>query len=445
MVPNISRRTLLAGSGAAIGAGVVGVGHLAPTWLPDPVTDALLAVYPEPPGHVWRPPISEEHADEAVTLLEDTVERATELRERVDVASLPEVVAFHLKDSHDPSGGWLESANEKSEPRERLFAATYGMQFAGETVGYAMVALDEFDPTELVERGERLRTQVNEILSSLGEYPVSEPARDLAYIYFVERELSFARLDAPQPKPDAHRSDAAGQDPTHNVASMWGSSIEAKQRVRNARYFSDLYHEHLGEDAYPYVDVLHDALESFTAAINEFPRRSEMRRRVRENLDLDGRTPYGVARWELVMRCFDDDFRFGFDEGGYRAGHTVQRVVEVARTLLARRAHEFALGEIDVSPDNSGFDSGRAFREKRRAVKTFRSVRAEHDSPFAGVLAQEAANLIRSGDIGVGGAWDTDGQSKWRGRVQATAYYLVGNGQMRGLEAVLDGIVDSVE
>ena len=57
MVPDITRRTLLASSGAAIGAGLLGTGLLAPTWLPDLVTDALLTVYPDPPDTLWQPEI----------------------------------------------------------------------------------------------------------------------------------------------------------------------------------------------------------------------------------------------------------------------------------------------------------------------------------------------------------------------------------------------------
>lgn len=444
MVPDITltRRTLLAGSGTALGASLLGAGLFAPTWLPDSVTDALLGVYPEPPGHVWRPEISDAHADEAVEHLAETVERANALRERIDVNSLPEDLAFHL-DNSDPSGGWLESARGDSDPRERLFAATYGMQFAGEVVGYANVALDEVDAEALVERGDRLRTEADDVLDSLGNYPVSDPARDLAHLYFTERELGLARLDSPRLGAHSGGVPSADEYSNHDVARTWGSHTQAEQRLRTARYYRDLYRENIDDAARPYADVLNDALTTLTDAVDEFPTRGEMRTTVRDELELTQETPYGAARWELSTLCYDDDFRFGFDEDGYRPGHTVQRVVEVARALLERRAHEFSLAELDVSPDDADYDSGRAFREKRRAVRTFRSVREEYDSPFAGVLAQGASDRIRAGDIGIGGdEHGHDDRPAWQDRVEATTYYLVGTGQLRELGDVLGMILD---
>lgn len=439
MVPDITRRTLLAGSGTALGMGLLATGQLAPEWLPDPVTDTLLQLYPDPPDHLWQPEISDAHADEAVALLEATVEHANALKERIDVDSISGDYAHNLRDKRDPSGGWLESATEESDPRERLFAATYGMSFAGETVGYAKVALDDVDIEELRRRSDRLWTDAEEVLDSLGEYPVASPSRDLAYVYFVERALSFARMDAPRLDRETEGAGSEAYSP-YEIGSIHGSQVRATQRIRNARYYRDLYHEQLGEDARPYADELSAALATFTDAIEEYPPRREMWERATELREAE-ETPYAVARWELVMLCFDDDFRWGYDEGEHQHGHAVQQIVEVGRALMARRAHDFALGRLDVDPEATDYDSGRAFREKRRAVETFRSVRADHDSPFAGILAEEAASRIRSGDIGIKMRDHDDGMPAWRDRVKATVYYLVGNGTMGELDDVLDVIL----
>ncbi|SIR64905.1 hypothetical protein SAMN05421858_3114 [Haladaptatus litoreus] len=441
MVPDISvtRRTLLAGSGVALGGSLVSTGLLAPAWLPDSVTDIALELYPEPPGHLWRPEISAEHADEAVELLEETVAQAKTLQERIDVNTLPEDLAFHL-DNSDPSGGWLESARDESNPRERLFAATYGMQFAGEVIGYAKVVLDEVEPEALVDRGMQLRKETDAVLDSFADYAVSNPARDFAYLYATERQLSFARLNSHRSGIHAGGVASANDYSDRDVASTWGSHIQAKQYLRNARYYRDLYREGLSSDASSSMAVLNDAVTTLTNAINEFPRRDEMRTKIEDELELTHETPYGAARWELFALCYDNDFRFGFDADGYRTGHTVVRLVEVARALLARKAHAFTLSELDVSPDDSEYDSGHAFREKRRAVRTFRSVRNKYDSPFAGVLAQTASDRIRAGDIGVGDY--EDDIPGWRERVEATTYYLVGTGQMRELGDVLGIVLD---
>lgn len=436
--PSLSRRRLLAGAGAAAGAGLVGAGAFAPTWLPDALTDELLTLYPEPPGHVRRPAVSDDHADAAVARLEATVERAETLRARVDLDAVPENLRFRL-DGGDPSGGWLETARNESDPRERLFDATYGMQFAGEVVGAAKAALDEVNPEALVERGDRLRTAAADVRDSLGDYPVSDPATDLARVYFVEKELSIARLNSHRDGVSTGGVADAEDYSAHDVASTWGSHVQAEQRVENARYYRDRYRERLGSDPRPYAATLKEALSTLTDEIESYPTRNEMRERIGEDRDLTQETPYGAARWELWTLCFDDDFRFGFDADGYRPGHAVQRAVETAWALMDRRAHGFALDELGVEPGDAGYDAGRAFAAKRRAVRRFRSARDEFDSPLAGLLAQRAADRIRAGDVGV--KLSDGSRPGWQPRVEATTYYLVGEAHARGLGDAFGTIV----
>jgi hypothetical protein len=72
-------------------------------------------------------------------------------------------------------------------------------------------------------------------------------------------------------------------------------------------------------------------------------------------------------------------------------------------------------------------------------MRTFRSVRETHDSPFASVLAAEAASRIRAGHVGVSMA-DGD-RPAWQPRVEATTYYLVGRGSLRELGDVFGTVV----
>lgn len=439
---SLSRRALLGGAGVTLGGGLIGTGLFAPTWLPDPVTDTLLGIYPNPPARVWHPEISDTHADRAVTFLDETVVRANALQKRVDMNSLPDNIEFYL-DTSDPSGGWLESARSNSSPEKRLSYATGGLQFAGEVIGAANVALERADPKVLVKRGNRLRTAADTVRDSFSEYRVANPARDLAYLFVTERELASVRVNS-------HRSGiytggiaSAEEYSDHAIVRTWGSQLRAKQSLRTARYYRDHYRATQGGGARPYESSLNDALTALTAAVSEFPTREEMRTTVEEEFDSSHETPYGAARWTLLMLCYDNYFRFGFDTGGTRPGHTVQHVVAVAQALLARRAHEFALSELDVSPDDTDYDSGRAFRAKRRAVRTFRSVRSESDSSFAGVLAQDAVNLIRSGEVGVGSWGHGNGDTPaWHDRVEAATYYLVATGLLRDLGDVLGMIFD---
>jgi len=435
---SLSRRQLL---GLVGGAGAVGgVGWFRPTWLPDPITDWLTTLYPNPPAHVWRPAVSDAHADEAVDRLERTVERAQTLKERVDLDSVPRELRFSL-DHGDPSGGWLDSAQSASDAHERLQYATIGLSFAGEVVGAATFVLDEADPERLADRGRAIRSSAEAVLDSVGDYAVSDPSRDLAYLYFVERELAFARFNSRYRKRFAGETTTASDDFTDGaVADANAAYLQAEQRLANARYYRDRYREGLGDEARSYADALDSALTTLTESIATFPTASEVRDRISDERDLGQQTPYGAARWELLSICFDSDYRRDYGPDGHRHGHTVQRVVESAIALLGRRGHEFALDELGVSPGDTGYDSGRTFRAKRRAVRRFRSVRDAYDSPFAGVLAQGAANLIHAGEVGIDLADGT--HPMWRNRVEATTYYLVGEGEMRELGEVYGTVID---
>ncbi|WP_058828245.1 hypothetical protein [Haloferax sp. Q22] len=435
---SISRRQLL---GLVGGAGAVGgIGWFRPTWLPDPITDWLTTLYPNPPANVWRPEVSDAHADEAVARLERTVEQAQRLKERVDLDSVPRELEFSL-DHGDPSGGWLESAKSVSDAYERLRYATVGLSFAGEAVGAAKFVLDEADPERLTERGRTIQSSAEAVLDSVGDYEVSDPSRDLAHLYFVERELAFARFESRYRKRFAGETTTASDDFTGGaVADAYASYLQAEQRLANARYYRDRYREGLDDETRSYANALDAALTTLTEAIATFPAANEMRDRISDERDLGQQTPYGAARWELLTICFDSDYRLNYGPDGHRHGHTVQQVVESATALLDRRGHEFALDELGVSPGDTGHDSGRTFRAKRSAVRRFRSVRETYDSPFAGVLAQEAANLIHAGEVGIELADGTF--PMWRTRVEATTYYLVAEGEMRTLGEVYGTVID---
>ncbi|ELZ67550.1 Tat (twin-arginine translocation) pathway signal sequence domain-containing protein [Haloferax prahovense DSM 18310] len=426
---SLSRRQLL---GLVGGAGAVGgIGWFRPTWLPDPITDWLTTVYPDPSSnYVWQPPVSDAHADAAVQRLEETVEQATELRSRIDLDSVGEEMRFHLRGS--PAGGHLESAKDWGSARDRLRSATSGLQYAGETVGYATVALGDDDPEFLVERGRELDRAADDLASSLSEYRVSDPGRDLAFPYAVERLLSFARIEISW---DGVDDGGESMDySAHDFAGEWGSQLQAQQRLRTARHHREQYRANLGDDATPYRDRLTDAIESFRAQLDEYPRRSEVRTTIEEERDLDQSTPYGAARWELFTLCFDNDARY---VGDYERGLTAKQFVDTARALLARQAHDFALDALDVEPGDTDYDSGRSFRAKRRAMRDFRATRDEYDSNFAGVVANEAASIIRAGDVSL----EMGDGPAWKERVESAVYYLVGAGMMRELGNVVEPVV----
>ncbi|KAB1196007.1 MULTISPECIES: transcriptional initiation protein Tat [Haloferax] len=432
----LSRRQLLGLLGG--GSVLAGVGWFAPEWLPDSVTDTLTTMYPDPSSnYVWRPPVSDEHADEAVQRLEETVERAKELRSRVDLDSVDEDMRFHLRGS--PAGGHLESARDERSARDRLRSATSGLLYAGETVGYAKIVLGEANPNARLERGRELREATDDVADSISEYRVTDPGRDLGYLYAIERELSFARVSS------NWSGTYTGGDPDsvedyspHGLASTWGSQLKAEQRLENARHYREQYRSGLGDDPQPRRERLDDAVLGLLAELDRYPRRDEMRATFEDELELDQSSPYGAARWELYTLCFDNDFRsYGED---FRRDLTVLRVVKTANALLARQAHDVALSELDVDPDDTDYDSGQTFRAKRRAMRDFRATRSEYDSNFAGVVASEAASIIRGGDVGLTGRFD-HGRPAWQDRVESSVYYLVGGEMMRNLGDVVDPLL----
>ncbi|AFK20536.1 transcriptional initiation protein Tat [Haloferax mediterranei ATCC 33500] len=428
----LSRRQLLGLLGGG-SAAVAGVSWFAPTWLPDPVTDTLTTLYPDPSSnYVWRPPVSDDHADEAVAALEDAVELANELRSRIDLDSVEnDNLRVHLNRS--PSGGHLESAKSGTRSnRERLHSTISGLLFTGQAIGAAKVVLDEADPEAVVERGRKLRRTTDDIADSISEYRVSDAGRDLGYLYAIERRLMFARLESHQGGIFTGGTADADEYDAHDIASTWGSHLQAKQYIRTARHYRDQYQSNLGSQPTSHRSRIQNALDDFLAEIEEYPTRGEMRTNVEEELGDDDRTPHGVAKFELYSLCYDNDFRVF--ENSLDRDLLVLRVVATGDALLKRRAHDFALSELDVEQGDTDYDSGRSFRAKRRAMRQFRTTKDEYDSNFAGVVANEAASFIRGGDVGL----EMGDGPAWRDRVKSSVYSLIAEGMLRNLGDVVE-------
>jgi hypothetical protein len=426
----LSRRRLL-GLLGGVGAVAAGIGWFAPKLLPDPVTDTLTTSYPAPPSnYVWQPSVSDEHADKAVATLEATVEEAEALRARIDLESVEsDDLRLYLRGR--PSGGHLRSARNERDNRTRLFSATSGLMYAGETVGAANFALDETDADAVVERGQQIRDAADDIADSISEYRTTDIGRDLGYLYAIERQLLFARLSSH--RDGVYAGGTAGTDDydAHDIASTWGEHLRAEQRLRNAQRYREQYRSNLGDETTARRDFLLDRQETLEEQLAAYPPRHEKRAQLEAEVEQAYETPYGYTHWTLWRLCYDNDFR-AFD-GELGGDLLARRVVETSRSLLKRRAYDFALSELDVEPDDSGYDSGRSFRAKRWAMDQFRQGRAEYDSNFAGVVASEAASIIRGGDVGL---TIGDGPA-WQERLNSTLYSLVGGSMMRYLGQVI--------
>ncbi|WP_241430772.1 hypothetical protein [Haloferax elongans] len=294
----LSRRRLLGLLGGG-SAALAGLGSFAPTWLPDPITDSLTTVFPGPEtNHVWRPPISDGHVDEAVAALEVAVERAQDLHSRLDPDEIddPDLRAF-VTDA--PSDRVVESVTDEQHNWERLVSATHRIKYVGEAIGYAKFALGEEDPDALFERGRELRQGWETIADSISAYRVSDAGRDLGYLSAIERQLSSAYFTAHW--NEGHDSDE-GSEPMseythHDIAVAWGAHLQTEQRLRNARRYRAQYRVNLGDDTRSVRDRLHAALQDMLAEIEQYPIQSELVAQLREEFGDGEDTPYAVARW----------------------------------------------------------------------------------------------------------------------------------------------------
>lgn len=447
MVPDpssFSRRQVLAGLGGGagvLGSGTLVVGATRPTALPNRVADWATNRYPTPPpaSSHWQPTVTEEHAREAVALLAETEGAAKDRLEDVDSDPRPR-----------DSGGWLETAEgslEDGDYRKALSDATYGIQFAGEALGYARAELDEADPDELADRSRELFERIDTVVGDLGSYPVREPARDLAWYVEIESELQRGRrladwrgLDAVRDGDDGTESEFSASDPS-DVGEVTGKLLQAEIAVGNAERYRDQLWKHVGDADETYGAHLRRVVDDFRDELESMPTRDEVRSAYIDD-DTERYGPYEFAHSRLATWCFpasisppwttpiDDEF-------------LVLRTLAAARGLGDWRAHEDAVDDLVVDPDDEGFDPGHVLAEKRRARSTYRNVIGSDPTPFMVVLSERAIEDVRVADIDRG-SWQRDDSkwTAWNERVQAYLYARIGRARLRAYPDVYELVVD---
>ena len=441
MVPDsLGRRGLLVGLGGLVAGGTVAVGATEPTALPDVLTDEATKHYPTPPevNSLWRPTVTEAHATEAIDRLAETVSRGEKLRSQIET-----------DDHFVGSGGWLENAREarqKGNYYEALFHAVGGLQYAGEDLGFARAKLgrSEADLRTLAERERDVRERVQAVADDVDPYPVVEPGRDLAWYYRIERELVFARFNASNGLQAAldggdeeNDSDAREFDP-EDVGTVTANLLEAEGHLRNAERFRDRLTAKLdgSRSTASYAEHLGDVAGRFRTEIREHPTRGD----VRETFVDDDDGPYDsyeYARSRIARWCFDSNYRFGMDDSD---GLLVYRAVELSRGLAQRRAHGPAVDRLVVEEGDSGFDSGHALAEKRRARATYRSVVGSEPPPLLTRQVRRAVEDLQVAKVGFAGNYQ---RPLWRERLKAYLYALVGRAKLEQYPEVYDAVVDA--
>jgi hypothetical protein len=409
MVPELSRRRLLAGGGVVLG-GVGGVGVVKSDWLQSvlPWAGSSSTV----PEYVWHPPVSEAHADAAVTRLEDAIDEAERLADRVErrTGSPP-------RWADDPSGNWLGTARNESDPRKRLNDATSGLASVGHRIDEARTTLGEFGTDSLRSRANAIVSGAAQLRDDLGDYPVSDPSRDLGYLFFLERELGGAEFYAPV---DADSGSA--------ISSPHAHLLRSEQYHANARYYYSRYQGLLAADTRPVRADVQDAYAAVEQEIEHLPSRETVG--PTNVADADDSDLYKRAVQTLYSACYTVDHWAGYGSDGHKAGHDVQQLVAGAYELLRRRAYQFARSELDVSPTDDSFDRSRAIDAHGRARRLYRSTRSEHDSPLAGLLIEPGADAILIGDERTNFGHTDENYLK------ATIFYLIAIGVLREVDDV---------
>ena len=414
MVPDLSRRRLLAGGGALALGGAAGLGLANAGMLPGSTDDEGGRSIPE---QVWHPPVSQAHADATLERLETTVDRAERLADRVErrTGSAP-------RWSGDPSGNWLEDARSASDPRHRLDDATSGLASAGHRIGEAKEVLGGTVSEDARERSLAVRSAADRLQDDLGDYPVSESPRDLAYLYFVEVECDNASFLAP--------FEGSSESSTWGLSEFHARLLRAEQALANARYYRDRYQELLDEQPVPVRTDVRAAYSTLDQEIEAVVPAGEARAAARADVDETTRL-YRVAERKLYQTCYDLGYDHVSGQVDGEAGHEVQRLVDTGRELLTRRAFQFADAELDVEPDDESFDRSRAGEAATRARELYHETRSEYTSPLAGLLIEPAANRILVGDS------RTDFGHTDENYLKARLYYLVAIGILQEVGDVL--------
>ncbi|RLM70745.1 hypothetical protein DVK05_04765 [Halorubrum sp. Atlit-8R] len=446
MVPDpaaVSRRRVLAtlgGGVAALAGGTAAVGATEPTALPDPITDAATNHYPTPPevDTLWRPPVTEAHASAAVETLAATV---AESRRRWDeIGDVEDEGAPITTDS----GGWLEDARESLDEGDyptALFRARYGLQFAGEALGYARAEQDAVDRAALGDRAVALTERAQAVASDLKPYPTSEPARDLGWYVRIEAEVQSASALADRALPDddsgGSDGDASGGELDPRVAGeLTAGLLRAELDARSAERYRDLLSERLASETTPHAEALRTAADRFRADLRGYPTREDARERYVGEADEYG--PWEVAHSRLAQWCLGSSapvpWRTPID-----ADLLALRAVALSIGLARRRAHETAVERLVVEPDDTGFDSGYALAAKRRAQATYRSVVGDDPSPLLVTQIGRAVEDLQVAAVGFVGGRD---EPMWRERLEAYLYALVGRAKLEAFPPLRDAITD---
>lgn len=436
-MPSISRRRLLTG-GAVLGSiATLGYGAFAPAnALPDGVARTRAELRPIPEVRA-RPTVTAAHVEAAIADVESTIERAAKTWDRVDDHDAESDDLPGLADparSIDSARDYLDDARSNDGWRA-LFDARRAAQFAGEAIGGARLALGEAD-------GETLAANAREILDAVAAerdrvtYVVADPASGLAQLYFVEKSLQSARLNAYRGGVYTGQQEPTTEYSDHDVVRTWGSHMLARRTLADARRLYDDHQNRIGEETAADDDDRRDLGEHVVAVDEQL--RAEARERAFTVDEFDERHeanealpegPYRTYRWQTMYYVQNGDVQRA---DGLWVGLPLYRAVHNAEFVIAARAFESLRADEPLSPDDDAVSGARLDDVKTDALALLDEHRDDAaDDRMLERLLEEGRRLVWAGDNDLEHDGDVD-----HPRARALADYALGREYLRSLPEV---------
>lgn len=418
MPPSISRRRLLAGGGALAGAAAGGAWFAPVSYLPDSVAAARTQLRSVPQLNP-RPPVTDDHEQEAATGLSETIDRAVETWERVEnadgaTADLPE--STDPERSIDSARGYLENVRN-SDGWEALFDGWQGADFAGRAIGGSLLALEETSGEHVAENAREIQSNIAETRDRVA-YEVADPLVGLSRLYWVEKWLAIAGLDSYRGGVYAGQDEPTTEYDDHTIIETWGSHVSARRRRADAAL---LYGDYRAEQE-PTTDVsdtVGAAAETFQETAQGLSLSAAERDRWRDQVESMDEGPARTFRAAVHRYARNIDVRH--DQGPW-AGLTLYRAVKNARAVLEARAGRAVRERSPVDSDTDRIDATRLGRAKERGLALLRQrLEAADGQPLVGLLAEEGRRLLWAGDEELRADPDDDRPHK---RARAFARYL---------------------
>ncbi|MFB6097473.1 MAG: hypothetical protein ABEJ74_08805 [Haloferacaceae archaeon] len=425
MVPDISRRAVLAGAGLA---GLVGAVGVAPAeWLPEPVARERTELRPVPEIDAY-PPVSSEHEAAARDSLATTIDRAERAVERVPPDAEPPGI-FDPESALRSAEGYAESARDASG-WQALADARLGAKFAGEAIGLSRVMTGDASGEHLASQAEEIQAQIEKVRDDVS-YAVDDASAGLARLYWVEKLLALGHLNSYRDGTYVGQDEPSTTYDDRTTVSTWGNHLMARRYADDA---ARLLRDYRAGTTAPtslqsHVEAVEADLRAEARGLT--PDSTEFDRRNREIEAMDS-GPFRRFSWQVFYARQNADVR---DPGGPWAGVPLHRAVKNAETVLTCRGCFYARDETEFGPGGSVTGSMLADAKRDALRRLTRYRQAARDRPLLLLMLREPRRLLWAGGEDLDGATEREFP-----KAEAYAKYLRAVGYLRNVESVTSRI-----